>query len=245
VPQIKQGGEWHRVDWQTALDYVAKTLKDIVANHGAESIGALLSPHSTLEELYLATLLAEGLGSAHLDHRLRRRDFRHGEADASVPGLGLPIAAVERLDGLLVIGSNLRQELPILAHRVRSAAMRGARVSFVNPAPFEYRFPVAHSLTASPDAAVEELAALLAAAAALGRPLGDVGARIRAALEHARPGEQHHALVESLAGGTRAVWLGALALRSSRYVELRALARALARTTGASFGELAEGANAV
>ncbi len=56
VPQIKHGGEWHKVDWQTALDYVTKTLKDIVANHGADSVGALLSPHSTLvklEELYL------------------------------------------------------------------------------------------------------------------------------------------------------------------------------------------------
>jgi len=45
--------------------------------------------------------------------------------------------------------------------------------------------------------------------------------------------------------GRRAIWLGALALRHSAYADLRALARELALATGASFGELLEGANAV
>jgi NADH-quinone oxidoreductase subunit G len=53
-PMLKQGGQWQEVDWQTALEYVANGLHDIRAEHGAGAIGALVSPHSTLEELFLA-----------------------------------------------------------------------------------------------------------------------------------------------------------------------------------------------
>ena len=53
-PMIRQGGAWQEVDWQTALEFVANGLKSIAREHGAASVGALLSPHSTLEELHLA-----------------------------------------------------------------------------------------------------------------------------------------------------------------------------------------------
>jgi NADH-quinone oxidoreductase subunit G len=71
TPMLKQGGEWKTVDWKTALEYVANGLKCIKDSHGAGSIGALVSPHSTLEELYLAGELVRGLGSENIDHRLR------------------------------------------------------------------------------------------------------------------------------------------------------------------------------
>ena len=59
------------------------------------------------------------------------------------------------------------------------------------------------------------------------------------------PTDEHRAIAAALKSGERrAIWLGALAARSSRYSELRALARALAAASGASYGELAEGGNA-
>jgi NADH-quinone oxidoreductase subunit G len=101
APMIKQGGQWNTVDWQTALEYVATGLKSIIADNGARSVGALLSPHSTLEELHLATKLMRALGSDNIDHRLRHAEF------STAPGvryLGLPIADLSRLDRALVIG---------------------------------------------------------------------------------------------------------------------------------------------
>ncbi|MFM7342461.1 MAG: NADH-quinone oxidoreductase subunit NuoG, partial [Betaproteobacteria bacterium] len=53
-PMIKQGGQWREVDWQTALEYVSNGFRQISRDHGPTSLGALVSPHSTLEELYLA-----------------------------------------------------------------------------------------------------------------------------------------------------------------------------------------------
>ncbi len=240
VPQLRQSdGSWREVDWERALESAAEMLRAAVLH--ADGLGLLAHPSSTLEELHLLARLAEGLGTPHLDHRLRQRDFRDQAADAAAPSLGHSIAGTDELDSLLVIGSNLRHELPILAHRVRKAALRGAQISFLNTAAFTYLFPVARYLIAPGAAEVTALAAIVRAA------LGDAAApaAVVPLLEGARAGDDHRAIAESLRSGTRrAIWLGALSLRSPRYSELRALARALAAATGASLGELAEGGNA-
>ncbi|MFM2289462.1 MAG: hypothetical protein RL684_2605, partial [Pseudomonadota bacterium] len=157
APRMRQAdGSWKDVDWDTALTAVATGLK------AAGGQGAYLaSPSATLEEHYLLARIAAGLGSAHVDHRLRQRDFRDQAGDPAVPGIGLPLAEIDGLDALLVIGCNLRAELPMLAHRVRKAARRGARVSLLNPAAFELLFPVAQSLVASPAKMAGELAGVL------------------------------------------------------------------------------------
>jgi NADH-quinone oxidoreductase subunit G len=233
VPMVRQGSSWREVEWETALAAAAEGLK-----RAGKELGVLAHPSSTLEELYLAARVAEGVGCRNIDHRLRQRDFRDDAGDGPHPALGMPIAAVEKLDALLVVGSNLRREVPLLAHRVRKATLRGGRISFVNPARFEYLFPVAQYLTEAPRS---QLAALLAAALDGAAPPTELADLVAAA----RPEESHRAIVASLrSGAQRAVWLGALALRSNEYAQLRALARALAAATGATLGELAEGGNA-
>ena len=156
-------GSWCEVEWDVALAAAAQGLSAVARE--APGVGLLAHPSSTLEELYLLARLAEGLGSAHVDHRLRQRDFRDQATDALAPGLGLPIAEIDQLDALLVVGSNLRHELPMLAHRVRKASLRGARISFINPARFDYLFPVRtqHAVAAG-DSRVADLAAVLLAA---------------------------------------------------------------------------------
>ncbi|HTQ37378.1 MAG TPA: molybdopterin-dependent oxidoreductase, partial [Steroidobacteraceae bacterium] len=138
------------------------------------------------------------------------------------------------LQALLVVGANLRRELPLLAHRVRKAALAGGKVWFVNPAKFDYLFPVAEQIVAAPAGQLAEMNALLSAA---GVPaVGGVTATVTA---------RHKAIVEALRGAQRkAIWLGALALRHPQYSALRAAARALAAATGAPVGVLAEGGNA-
>src|SRR4051794_38589136 len=120
-PLVKQGGEWKPVDWPTALEFVTNALRDVVARHGPASVGALVSPHSTLEEMTLAARLMRGVGSDNIDFRLRQTDFRDDGARTGIPHLGMPIADVGRLDRALVIGSFLRKDHPLLAHRLRQA----------------------------------------------------------------------------------------------------------------------------
>src|SRR5580658_4447587 len=138
APLIREGNSWTQVSWESALAVAVDGLR----KH-AGSLGALCSASATPEELYLLNRLTRGLGSQNIDHRLRRRDFGDQASDALYPNLGMRIADVDHLNGLLVIGANLRREVPVLAHRVRKAALAGAAVSFLNPATFEYKFEVA------------------------------------------------------------------------------------------------------
>jgi NADH-quinone oxidoreductase subunit G len=238
TPLVRRGAEWAESEWEPALMLAAEGLKERAA-----SLGVLVSPSSTTEELYLAGRIVRGLGSNNIDHRLRQRDFRDQAADPGFPALGMRIAEIDGLDALLVIGSNLRREAPILAHRVRKAALRGAKVTMLNPARFPYLFPLAGYLSCTPGAMVAELAALLnAAAAASGESIPENLAAIAAA---ATVTDAHRSAVEALRSGShRAVWLGALAARHPAFADLRALAAALAQLCGASYGRIAEGANA-
>ena len=238
APLVRRGGEWVESEWEPALMLAAEGLKDRAAQ-----LGVLASPASTTEELYLAARIARGLGSNNIDHRLRQRDFRDQAADPVFPALGTRIAEVDALEGLLIIGSNLRREAPILAHRVRKAARHGAKVAMLNPARFPYLFPLAGYLSCTPGAMVSELAALLGAAAeATGQGVPE---HLATVVRAASVTDAHRGAVQALlTGARRAVWLGALAGRHPAFADLRALAAALARLTGAGFGRISEGANA-
>ncbi len=222
-PMLRIDGELKVVDWEEALGAAAQGLKNTVAAHGGEAAGFLAAPTATAEELYLLAGIARGLGSHNIDHRLRQLDFRSQEQEGSYPGLGLSIAAVEQLQGILFIGSNLRQEMPMLAHRVRKAATHGgAKVAFLNPGRFEYLFPVA----------------------AYGVAGTDLLGQLRA-LTDSPTSEEHRALLAALnKGERRAIILGALAQRHPAYAEIRALAARLAQASGATLGYITEGANA-
>ena len=238
TPLLRRGESWVESDWESALGQAAAALRA-----RAPDLGVLVSPSSTLEELYLAARVARGLGTHNVDHRLRQRDFRDQQADPVFPGLGMALADVDALQALLLIGANLRREVPILAHRVRKAALRGAQLAMLNPARFPHLFPVRAQLTSAPADFVGDLAAVLAAAAAATGK--SVPPQLAAVTAEARMTDAHRAAAQVLLSGERrAVWLGALAARHAAFADLRALAAALAQLTGATLGRLAEGGNA-
>ncbi|MFO1308022.1 MAG: NADH-quinone oxidoreductase subunit NuoG [Burkholderiales bacterium] len=240
APRVKVDGEWRDVDWATALDVVAGGLKDVAAKHGGGAIGVLASPHATLEELALAARLARGLGSGNVDHRLRQTDFSDDRARAGVPWLGMPIADVGAQDRVLVVGSFLRKDHPLIAQRLRQAAKRGTAISTLHAVDDDWLMPVAHKAIVAPSLLPAALAEIVVAAAkAAGKP-------VPAELAAVQPSAQAQAIAASLAGGTkRAVFLGNLAVQHPAAAQLRALAQALAGIVGATLGTLVESANAV
>jgi NADH-quinone oxidoreductase subunit G len=238
-PMLKQGGEWKEVDWQTALEYVANGLKNIQRDHGANSIGALVSPQSTVEELYLAGALVRGLGSDNIDYRLRNAEFGAAEG---VRTLGTSIASLSTLQRVLVVGSNLRKDHPLFALRVRHAVRHGAQLNVITtPATFSHA-----------DAwAIPVAQAVLADASGWAQALADVAAAIAAEKGVAAPvagnaTAQAQAIAKSLLGGERkAVLLGNAAAHHANASSLLALANWIAEQTGASVGYLTESANTV
>jgi NADH-quinone oxidoreductase subunit G len=243
-PMLRENGTWQETDWETALNWVAERLGRIAKQHGGGQIGALASPNSTLEELHLLARIARGLGSPNLDHRLRRTDFRDEAGDPLFPALGAPIAALEQASSVLVVGSNLRKEVPLIAHRLRKAAVRGAKVSFVNSRRHEYLFPVAGYLCANGLDMFGNLVAIAAAAVlGSGKPAPEP---IAALIANAQPTDAHRTVAQQLAeGANRHILLGAIAQRHEAFADLRLVASAIAEVTGATLGYLPEGGNAV
>ena len=239
APMIKQGGEWKEVDWQTALEYVANGLNQISKDHGASSIGALVSPHSTLEELHLASTLVRSLGSDNIDYRLRNAEFAKAEG---VRYLGTSIASLTQLQRVLVVGSNLRKDHPLFAQRVRQAQRNGAQVNTITSkalfnAADAWAMPVAHADVQEASAWTQSLANVAAAVAA------EKGVTAPAQGQ-ATPEAQ--AIAKSLLGGDRkAVLLGNAAAHHANASSLLSLAKWIAEQTGATYGYLTEAANTV
>jgi NADH-quinone oxidoreductase subunit G len=236
-PMLRIDGNLQAVDWEVALNAAAEGLQRVAALSKAAT-GYLASPMATVEELFLLAQIARGLGSSNIDHRLRQLDFRAQENEAAYPHLGLKIAEVEHLEGVLIVGSDLRHEVPMLAHRIRKAAIKGgAQVAFLNPRRFDYMFSVA-GYVAETDLLAELSALVHAAAGAASKP---VPAGVGAAMVT----DAHKSLIAALSHGSRrAVILGTLAQRHPAYSQLKALSAALAELCGASVGCLTEGPNA-
>ncbi len=234
TPMLKQGGAWHEVDWQTALEYVANGMKHIRDEHGAAAIGALVSPHSTLEELALAGKLVRGLGSDNIDYRLRNSAF---EKSGAVRWLGMPIAALSKLQRVLVVGSNLRKDHPLFAQRIRQAARHGAKVSAVVQSREDWAMQMDTVVEVDATQWTQTLADVAAAIAAQKGVAAPVAGN---------PGEQAQAIAKSLLSGERkAVLLGNAAAHHEQAESLLALAQWIANETGAAFGYLTEAANTV
>ncbi len=244
MPRIKHGGEWHDVDWQTALDYIVRTLGDIKVQHGAEQIAALVSPHATLEEMYLSQKLVRGLGSENIDSRLRQADFSLDGKRAGAPWLGMPIAALSSLDSALVIGSFLRKDQPLLAQRLRQAVRRGGKLSRINPCGDDWLIPLAAEQTVLPSDFVNTLAALVAAVAEQSGVT--VSADCLPLVYAATISEAARQIASTLLRGEkRAVLLGNFAIQHPDAASIEILAAEVARIAGANFGILGEAAGSV
>ncbi|RQS64461.1 NADH-quinone oxidoreductase subunit G [Burkholderia sp. Bp8963] len=237
-PMLKQGGQWIETDWQTALEYVAKGLKGIAADHGANALAMLASAHSTAEELFLVKQLANELKTPNVDFRLRQQDFSAPVQGA--PWLGMPIADLSNLNAAFVVGSMLRRDHPLFAARLRQAAKSGAKLHFLHATGDDALIPTAQRIVAAPSAWLDELAGVAAAVAQLrGVALPDTLAGVTAS-----PAAQ--AVAQSLANGERrAVLLGNAAVRHPEFAKLHAIAQWIADNTGATFGFLTEAANTV
>lgn len=240
-PMVRQGGEWKEVEWNVAIDYVAHGLKDVAREHGGDALGFLLSPHATLEELALAGKLAAGLKCGNVDFRLRQRDFSADGKRQGAPWLGLKIADIDKLDAALVIGSFLRKDQPLLAHRLRQAVKKNfTQVNLIDVACDDPLLKPHARLTVAPSELPSALAQVVKAAAQL---KGEV---LMAGLDSVTPSDTAKAMAQSLIDGERAsLFLGSAAQQHSQATQLHALAQELARLTGAKLGFFAESANSV
>lgn len=220
TPKIKHNGEWHDVDWPTALEYVRKTLDCIQKEDSKDAVGIWANPANTVEELYLTKKLAQGLGIAHVSTRLREQDARVSAALQGAPWLGQSIEDLAANEALLVIGATLRQEQPLLTARLRRAAKNGMALSIVAAQKEALHMPLDAQEVLHPNDWAGFVAGLASA-------------------------EDSHIAGALREAGRAAIVLGAEAQNHPDYAAIYAAAQALAVRTGATLGILPQAANSV
>jgi NADH-quinone oxidoreductase subunit G len=172
----------------------------------------------------------------------------------------MPIEDIGNVSAALIIGSNPRHEMPLLAHRLRHASrhdaskhpasnpahydiseVRGAKIFAINPVHFDCNFELAGEKVFAPQEFVDAMLCTAKAAGVLSddRALADA---IAAADDH----EEAHRWCGALRdAASSVVILGDAATQHPQASWLRALARGIAKATGSAFNELPSGANAI
>ena len=242
-PMIKEAGSWREVDWQTALEFTARRITRIKDQHGAESIGALATPHQTLEELFLLQKLMRGLGSNNIDYRLRQSDFS-ADGKVAIPWLGMKVAELSKLKSALIIGSTLRKEQPLISQRLRMAVKKGLALNVIHVADDDLLMTVANKSIVAPSAMLGMLTQVLKAA--LEKNSIDLPGSMQNILATTQTSDTARRIAQSLIDkGDGAILLGNIAQHHPAYASIFAVAQTLARVVNARVGVLNEAANSV
>lgn len=242
-PMIKQGNVWKKTDWQTALNYAFEGLKTVIKKDGVENIGALISPSATVEEMYLTQKLMRAIGSNNVDHRLRQADFSDQNIAPQFPALGQSLTDLENNDAVLLVGSWIRKDQPIAAHRIRKASLNGAKIMVVNPVDYDLNFAVEEKVITSPAEMVDSLAGITKALLSLTGTSAAEG--LDALLSNVKASDAYFEIAKNLHSAEKAtVILGTQAMLQPQLADLRALSNMIAELSGAIMSTLSDGANA-
>jgi len=245
-PMIKVNNEWKECSWEDALNAAVDGIKNIISENNADSLGALLSPSSTTEELYLAQKLLRGIGSNNIDHRLRQSDYRDQEIDPIYSSLSMPINELAQQDAFFIIGSNTRKEQPIIAHFIRQAnrVKSNNTISLLNPVDFSTTYnDINPKIITSPVNLYSELQSVCKAVlennSSVQAPEG-----LSNLIATSEVKSEHQAIVTNLVNAEKSVvLLGSLSQSLPDYSAIRMLASFIAEHTSSTLSFLTAGAN--
>ncbi len=242
TPMVKIDGQWQETDWDTALHKAVGGITKILSEQGGEQLGAIASPNSTVEELFLLQKMMRSVGSGNVDHRIGQLDFADQDAEPVFPWLGQSISDLENNDAVLLVGSNVRHDQPIAGHRIRNASLAGARIMAVNPVDYDFNFSLTAKKIVSPAKLLQELGAVLKALAALTSATLPPG--LDTLLVEVTADDTHESIARELNDAENAsVILGLDAFAHPHLSALRAIAGQIATLSSSKLCYLSTGSN--
>lgn len=227
-PRMKKNGKWFEVEWQYALEAIAHLTSHIQKEEGVDQIAGIADYSATLEEYYLLQKMIRALGSNHVDHRIRELDFADQTRRPLFPQLNTPIADIEKCDTILLVGSNVRYEQPVISTRIFKAYQDGLKVMAVNPVDYDFVYALDEKIIH--ENIVQSLSDIVKA---LQKPSGSEGAL--SAAEH---------IAKKLSSSQKpAIFLGAYAQHHPHASIIRDLVHQITTLSNATAGLLTDGAN--
>jgi NADH-quinone oxidoreductase subunit G len=238
-PRVKVDGEWRTVGWEEGIRAAAAAIEE----SGAE-LNVLMGASSPTEDYFLAQRLTRALGGNNVDHRLREQDFSDDGARATSPRFAKAVAELERVDTVLLLGSHIRHEAPILGHRIRKAWLGGAEIMAINPVDWNFHFDLVQKSIVPPQALLAETASVAQALAELtGTALPE---NLSGSIAGLTVEDGHRAMARVLNESENGVVLiGQLGMSHPQSAALRQLATWMADAAGAALNLLPFGGNPV
>jgi len=241
-PMVRLNGKWQETDWSTALEFTVEGLKKILGEYGPHQVGGLVSPSSTVEEMYLAQKLMRGFGCENIDHRLRQQDFTDQDIDPVFPWLGSAVEDLDTRDAIFLVGSNVRKDQPILGQRIRKAVQSGGSVMALNSIDYDFNFDLAEKVISNPAQMINSLAET--AKAALEQNSTAIPEGLAALLTDIQVTDSSRRIAERLSKANHGmVLLGCQSQQHPDYSLLRSLAGTIAEACSVQLGFLSSGAN--
>ena len=129
--------EWRKVSWDEAIGFTARRLREIQAEHGPGSIGAITSSRTTNEEVYAVQKMVRAVfGNNNVDTcaRVCHSPTGYGLKQTFGESAGTQdFSSVEEADVILVIGANPTDGHPVFASRMKKRLRQGAKLIVVDP----------------------------------------------------------------------------------------------------------------
>jgi NADH-quinone oxidoreductase subunit G len=174
-PMIRRGGELVPVSWDEALEAAARGLRE-----AGERTAAIVGGASSNEEGYLAQrIMRKALGSPHVISRYGAQADRELLVELSRPELAASVSDLDRVESILVLGTDPLHSMPIIDLRIRKVVRRnGTRLAVATDRPTALDGGAEEAARYAPGSTDAFVAALAAEAGAEGyeRPAGESGA---------------------------------------------------------------------
>lgn len=243
APMVKKNGQWHATDWETALNFAVQSIRATQEKHGAQTLLGLSTPSATLEEYYLLAQLIKKLGGSDLTYHLRDTDLSD-QTLLPEPHFGVSIADIEQQKTILLVGTEIMRELPLLGLRFRKATLAGAQIDVVNPVDFTFNFPITDKIIQPMDQLVSELAAILSVLLETNNDPELVEFSKLPLLQSLTISPKHRAIADRLQNHSNSfIYLGALSLHAPQAALLRALTATIAHVSNSQWGMHTDGSN--
>lgn len=239
LPLKREKNQWKEIDWEEAYELIEKNITDIDIKK-SNKIGIICSPQSTLEEGFLLKKIAKELNTSHIDYRLLEQSFSENNN-----WLGCKIDEIESHDAILVVGSNLKHDQPLLAHRFRRYANKRNNFSIITSYDDFYSTRCLEKVIVNPSAYINYLLMILKQVQ-LSTKYKINSEVIKNLLRTIKSSNEAKRIAKSLLSNkSKAIFLGHQILHLDDGDNIKLVAMHIAQAVGATFGLIPGYANSV
>jgi len=240
-PSIKINGEWHDVSWNEAIKFAVEKIKKNIENHSSDSICSLISGNSTNEELFLFQNIIRNLGSNNIDHRTKQVSFDNQDSFPKYPNIGCKIKDLEKFESILLVGSDIHKEIPVLALRLRSISLKNGNVYVVNPLLRSFNFNVKKNIVPKNGNITLYLSALLKSCIEINNY--DVPSEISKILLDVKVSNQHKSLAKTLCSTKTHILIGMISQLRKDFSKIVSICNLISVISKSSIGIINNEAN--